>query len=566
VQLVSDAFLRDVDSLLNNNYKYLEHGLRRLTIWRFVVAVLFASVSIFFQSYNLNSIFIKALWPIYIFVIFLLILTLVYLVWFRYSNKYKLMAMVQLSGDVFVISLLINITGGITGFFPLLYFPSIIAASTLFYRPGGLLMSFGCALSFVAMAYTEFTGFLPLSGLHGQSIPMYGTELYSYISIYTMAFFLVAFLSAFVAEETRKSRQELTEKERDISNLEKFNENIIQSLSSGLITIDSSNIITLINYSAIQILEITDDNITGKAINTIRTEVSDHIIANISSDQKKSRDEIVVLFPDNRKKYLGFSISVLRDHKNNPIGHIIIFQDLNDLKRLEEKIKRQDKLVAIGKFASAMAHEIKNPLASIFGSIQVISKPETDDFMHKRLMDIVLRETERLNIFVNDFLLFSRPIKGEIEKTDISRLINENILLLSQQPEFKDTIQIIKKYPEPFTVSIVPNHLKQVLWNLLKNAVEALDKGGKIIVEAGIHKNKDPIFAAENLLIINIIDSGPGIEDKDMEHIFDLFYSTKKSGSGLGLPITNNIVEQAGGTVIAENTSAGTCFKVILPV
>ena len=554
-----------MDSLLSNNYKYLKDELRRLTVWRFIVAVLFASVSIFFHSYNLKSIFAKDLWPIYLFVIFLLILTLAYLVWFRYSNKYKLMAVIQLSGDIFVISLLINITGGITGFFPLLYFPSIIAASILFYRTGGLFMSFGCVLSFIGMAYAEFTGFLPLYS-YGQSIPIYGTEFYSYISIYVMAFFLVAFLSAFVAEETRKSRQELTEKERDISNLEKFNENIIQSLNSGLITIDSSNIITLINYSAMQLLEITDDNITGKSINSIKMEVADHIITNIGSDRKTVRNEVVISFPGNRKKYLGFSISVLRDHNNSPIGHIIIFQNLNDLKRLENKIKRQDKLAAIGEFASAMAHEIKNPLASIFGSIQVISQSETDALMRKRLMDIVLRETERLNIFVNDFLLFSRPIKGKIEKTDVSRLINENIVLLNQHPEFNDNIQIIKRYPEPLTVNIVPDHLKQILWNLLKNAVEALGSGGEIIIEAGIHKNNDPIFASENLFVINIIDSGPGIEDKDIGHIFDLFYSTKKNGSGLGLPIINNIVEQAGGTVTAENTSAGTCFKVIFPV
>jgi two-component system sensor histidine kinase PilS (NtrC family) len=257
------------------------------------------------------------------------------------------------------------------------------------------------------------------------------------------------------------------------------------------------------------------------------------------------------------------SLSFLRRGR----GAICSFQDLTDIKRMEEQVRQADRLAAIGRLAAGLAHEIRNPIGSIRGSVEVLGvslAPQGDD---RRLMDIVLRESDRLDAIIRDFLQFSRPPHLVRVPTDLSGMLDEILLMLSNQAGVQggeQRVQIRRDTPEPILKADVdPAQMRQALWNLCLNAVEAMPQGGELRV--GVRTVRPE--SGRPVVEITVEDTGVGITAAELTQVFEPFYTTKPQGTGLGLAIAHRIVEDHGGEMrVQSEPYRGTRFTISLPV
>jgi signal transduction histidine kinase len=255
------------------------------------------------------------------------------------------------------------------------------------------------------------------------------------------------------------------------------------------------------------------------------------------------------------------------------IGHTLIFQDITRFKEMEEQMKRVDKMAAIGQLAAGMAHEIRNPLTSMSGSIQMLKSELTLDHGGQRLMDIILRESERLNALITDFLLFAQPPKTN--KTSWVTIVDETLELFVNSAEYQEAITLVRPNSDHIVqVMMDPDQMRQVLWNLLINAAQAMSKGGELRVQVEKRENghlpANPPWSKpvkpNTWVKISITDSGTGIAPAEKEKIFEPFYTTKDGGTGLGLSIVHKIIENHDGVIKVESeVGKGSTFIIFLP-
>jgi len=279
--------------------------------------------------------------------------------------------------------------------------------------------------------------------------------------------------------------------------------------------------------------------------------------------------------------HLGFSISTLRDSKEMVRGKIVIFQDLTRIMEMEEQVRRSEKLAAIGQLAAGIAHEIRNPLASVSGSIQLLKRELKLDLENKRLMDIVLRETDRLNALISEFLLFAQPSQKQCESVDVKYLIEDTLDLFVNNPEWRKKIELRKNIEAGIRLRANPEQIRQILWNLIVNAVQAMSEGGTLTVtskmvhedEAGEKYTPESYHGVKmgnlgaSYVEISIGDTGIGIRPENLDKIFDPFYTTKESGTGLGLAIVYRIIEDYHGNIsVKSELGRGTVFTIRLTI
>jgi two-component system sensor histidine kinase PilS (NtrC family) len=286
------------------------------------------------------------------------------------------------------------------------------------------------------------------------------------------------------------------------------------------------------------------------------------------------RYETLLTNQEGKNIYLGFSISPLTNPEGSLIGHTLIFQDITKFKEMEEQMKRVDKMAAVGVLAAGMAHEIRNPLASLSGSIQMLKSELTLDDSQQHLMEITLRESERLNALITDFLLFAHPPQTHKILYPIGKIIEETIDLFIHSPSFHDGIRILRPNgSEEMQSSIDPDQMRQVFWNLFINAAQAMSDGGEIRVQlrkgntwGGTSLPLSPQLRKKEWVKISIIDSGNGISPEEKEKIFEPFFTTKENGTGLGLSIVHKIIENHNGLIKVESElGRGSTFSIFLP-
>jgi two-component system sensor histidine kinase PilS (NtrC family) len=260
-------------------------------------------------------------------------------------------------------------------------------------------------------------------------------------------------------------------------------------------------------------------------------------------------------------------MSPLKDSGDREMGDILIFQDLTRLREMEEHVKRSDRLAAIGKMAAGIAHEIRNPLASISGSIEILKEELGNSTQNQALMGIILREVHRLNSLIADFLLFARPISPGRERIQLNRLIEEILQMLGHSPDFNVLIRLETEFEDDLYVQGDPNQVRQVFWNLLINAAQAMPKGGMLKVRLRKGSPHALLPAGRSYGEVSVIDSGVGIGEEDIGKIFDPFFTTKERGTGLGLSIVHSIVESYGGKIVVQSRKGrGSVFAVFIPL
>ncbi|MBW1980583.1 MAG: PAS domain S-box protein [Deltaproteobacteria bacterium] len=489
------------------------------------------------------------------------------------ANRVKLLAYIQLVLDVVFVTALIYVTGGIESIFSFMYILVIINAAIMLYRRGGLFIASASSIFYGVLLDMQYFGLAHPFYTRSSTAMHYSSGYYFYtVLMNIMAFYAVAFLSSYLAEELRRSGAKLEEKQYDLDQLELLNRNIVQSINSGLITLDNALRITYVNRAAESISGFKLAEMQGKHISAIFPEIAPRLIGGKQSRgdgarRRPERNDFSFTRKDGTTVHLGFSQSVLSDPRGHEFGLILIFQDLTEIRRMEEQIRRMDRLAVVGELAAGIAHEIKNPLASLSGSLQMMRDELTLEDEYQRLMDITLREAERLNALVNEFLLFSKPARKAEESVEIHQVINDTLEILGNSPELPRLVRIRKNFADNLWVNIDSQQLEQVIWNLMLNALHSMNDGGEICISTGIHYENGTGNSRKNFAKISILDTGPGIPQEIQDKIFNPFFTTKESGTGLGLTIVHRIIENYGGRIFFKSDGrSGTTFTIYLPL
>lgn len=468
----------------------------------------------------------------------------------------------QIIWEILFVSILLVITGGIASTYAFFFNLAIINASFLFGRREALYTASLCGIIYGALIDMHYFGRLESWGLKQETGVLFGpNHIISLIFTNLLAFFLTALLTGFLAERARKSETALKVKEIDYEELERLNSLIVSTLDSGLVTVNSEGQIRVFNRYAAELTGIDQD----KAYNLTLNDIFPGLDMRIFSGSVE-RNEFIY-HRAGLDRMLGAKTAPLQDRDGRILGAIIDFQDNTDIRAMENRLKRADRLAAIGELSARIAHEVRNPLASISGSVQLISESQSIPVNDRKLLEIILRETSRLDKMVNDFLQYARPIPPEISFFFLKPLIEETILLLRGDIRFLSVI-IVDTTPESLRIQADYSQFKQVIWNLLLNAAESMMTGGSVTITSFVTDNPDVLLNSEcNNLDISITDTGSGIPSNKMHLLFEPFFTTKTGGTGLGLATVYRIIEAHKGIITVESTvGQGTCFRITLPM
>jgi two-component system, NtrC family, sensor histidine kinase PilS len=450
--------------------------------------------------------------------------------------EYKLQSIVQIFTDLAFTTALVYVTGGIDTFFNFLYPLVIIVASILLPRYWAYLTA---AVSFICFgALLELTFF--------ERIPSFQysargdlKSLQVVIAVNFFAYLAVAHLASALAAKLRQAGVELRDKSGELLSLQALHENVIHSIRSALITTDLEGRVTLMNAPGQKVLERTASSVYGRPIADLFVDRLPNL------DSTAAQCEVRGLTPSGKEKTFDVNVTALIVPEQGTIGYVYTFEDRTELRRLENEIRMRDRLAAVGRLAAGIAHEIRNPLASIAGSINVLSEVTPFNDEQKTLVNIITRESTRLNAIISDFLVYSREKSFKFSRMDLIPLIEDALVLLSNRSQTKE-LNIVRDYalPEAFA-AIDADRIKQVFWNLLENAVRAMQGKGTITVS---------VRSAGDFLRIGVRDTGPGIPPNMTEKIFEPFQSRFEGGTGLGLAIVYQIVQAHGAKIFVKST------------
>src|SRR5215467_4105545 len=453
--------------------------------------------------------------------------------------EYRLQSIVQIFTDLAFTTALVYVTGGIDTFFNFLYPLVIIVASILLPRYWAYLTA---AISFICFgALLELTFF--------ERIPSFQysargdlKSLQVAIAVNFCAYLAVAHLASALAAKLRQAGVELRDKSGELLSLQVLHENVIHSIRSALITTDLEGRVTLMNAPGQKVLERTASSVYGRPIADLFVDQLPNL------DSTAAQCEVRGLTPSGKEKTFAVNVTALIVPEQGTIGYVYTFEDRTELRRLENEVRMRDRLAAVGRLAAGIAHEIRNPLASIAGSINVLSEVTPFNEEQKTLVNIITRESTRLNSIISDFLVYSREKSFKFTRTDLLPLLEDALVLLSNRSQTKE-LTIVRDYalPEAFA-AIDADRIKQVFWNLLENAVRAMQGKGTITVS---------VRAAGDFLRVGLRDTGPGIPANLTEKIFEPFQSRFEGGTGLGLAIVYQIVQAHGARIRVASAPGG---------
>jgi two-component system sensor histidine kinase PilS (NtrC family) len=506
-------------------------------------------------------------------------LTIVYALTLKHVERHRWLVDVQLAGDALTVSAFVLVTGGVTSFFSSLYVLPIIAASTLQLRRGGLMVAVLSTILYAGLVVSQYlvdAGWLMARWMAdiGGPLPPFRVAQYT-IATNVFGFFAVAFLSGSLAEGLRRAGDRLERASNEIADWQAFNQHVIDSLTSGLATTDYSGRIISFNRAAETITGRTAISVIGRRISDVMkfpdefaVALDAHLAGAISR-----RADFVYRTGDGRAIEIGISASHHLHTPGGRAGFLFTFQDVTDIKQLERDARLRQRLAAVGEMAAGIAHEIRNPLASMSGSIQILRQELPLSEEQAQLMDIVLRESDRLNDTIRSFLAYARPQRFSIAHLDLRRLLNDTALLLRNSSEVSEGHLIEVDAPDqPVHYDADENQMRQVVWNLATNGLRAMKNGGTLRLRTRVESIDDAAAledptAPREAAVLEVSDEGVGIPAEELDGIFQPFHGTFAKGSGLGLSIVHRIVTDYGGEIDVTSTpGVGTTMRVRLPV
>jgi two-component system sensor histidine kinase PilS (NtrC family) len=488
-------------------------------------------------------------------------LTALYASTLAFAEEHRWMIELQLAADAVIASAIVYLTGGVTSYFSSLYTLPIVAASVLQYRRGGLTVGAASALLYVGLVVSQYTGALQLPGAAFPELPPLRVAAFT-VGLNLFGFISVALLSAYLAEGLRRADARLQTTSSQLADLRAFNQHVIDSLTSGLLTTDQRGTLLTFNRAAEAITGVPARAAVGRKVTEVLQLPTSWSADAAEHDWTRSRRlEVAHVRPDGRAIEIGLTAAPLVT-PTGQVGFLVTFQDVTEIKRLDREMRIQQRLAAVGEMAAGMAHEIRNPLASMSGSLQMLRQELPLSSEQAQLMDIVLRESERLNDTIRSFLAYARPQRVSSARLDLRRVMSDAATLLRNSAEFSDAHEIRLDLPDqPVWYDADEGQIRQIVWNLATNGLRAMPNGGCLAMAAAV----DGASQAE--VVLSVQDEGVGIPAEEIDRIFQPFRSAFERGTGLGLAIVHRIVSDYGGQIqVTSQPGAGTTVHVHLPV
>jgi two-component system sensor histidine kinase PilS (NtrC family) len=492
-------------------------------------------------------------------------LSVFYLATLRFAERHPWLVDFQFAADALLVSAFIHVTGGIASNFSSLYLLPIIAASMIRYRRVAMQLAAFSSLMYLALVAVQYIDLdFPLARRFSPVVELPSIRVAQYtVAINLGGFMAVALLAGSLADSLRSAGARLEDASHRIRDLRAFNEYVIDSLLSGLITTDHNGRILTFNRAASTIIGVPKAQAIGRNVMDLMQmpESARGRLAGLAAG-RSLRVDCQHRTADGRVIDVGLTASTLTFPEGGT-GYVWSFQDVTDVRRLERDARLRQRLAAVGEMAAGIAHEIRNPLASMSGSIQVLRQelPLSED--QAQLMDIVLRESERLNDTIKSFLAYARPQRSALTRLDVRTVLQDTALLLRNSVEVKAEHVIDVEVPdEPVWCDADENQIRTVVWNLATNGLRAMAKGGRLRLTI----TSQPAPEGDEWIVLAVQDEGCGIAAEDLDGIFQPFRSSFDRGTGLGLAIVHRVVTDYNGSIqVSSEVGIGTIMKVRLP-
>ncbi len=531
---------------------------------RVVAVTLLLGLSIAFQIGRGEVVF-----TFYAMIVFTYGITIAYALTIRYLSSLQSLtrfAYLQLGMDLLLETFLVARTGAVESPFSVLYVITVTLSSLILRRRGGLITAgfsvilFGLITSIQLYGLFESTGWLQPSRLSvGESFQAFG--------VHSLALVMVGLLSGALAEQLRRADQSLVEKERGLSRLQAFHENIVQSISSGVFATDAAGRITSFNLAAQEVTGYSLEAVHGRLWwEVFHWKQGDLFGTDPSALTSPYRFEGEGQRVDGSRLVLGMTLTPLTEGGVRT-GLVGVFKDVTQIREMEEEMRRKEWLATLGEMSAGMAHEIRNPLAALAGAMQMLRRDLALDEGNAPLMDIAIRETTRLDSIITEFLMYARPPALNLKECDLNALLAETLDLIRHEARSHENITIrTNPAPGSMVAQVDPDQMKQVFWNLATNAFEAMPNGGLLTISTS-RRRVGSGGRGGDVIEIAFQDTGEGIKKQDLDKIFLPFFTTKREGSGLGLAAVHRIVDLHSGWIRVESEEGqGSRFVVCLPL
>ncbi len=503
--------------------------------------------------------------PLYLLIVTSYLTSLLIFLGFRVGLPAVPLITLQHLFDIFLASAIIHFSGGILSPFSLLYFLLIISASMQLHFRGGFTFATLSALTYSALLFSYYKKILPQNPF----TPNFSAEeVFLRGDLHVICFFLVAMMSGSLAQGFKKRGEELEE-------MRLTTEDILENMGAGVITVDGRGRVVYFNRAASEILSCSAKEIQGhpfqEAFHSSIRPLTDLIVEGFSEEDirkgefgipdstLRNQNREIEVEVRGKKKPLGVTTTLLLNRKGKKTGFLLLFTDLTEMKETERRLRHSERMAAIGELSAGIAHEIRNPLASIQGSAEILHAELNGEGESQKLMHLILRETDRLNSIIEDFLQFARARPLHLELTPFHDLMNEVLEMVKNHPEYSHGIEIQNRISnDGLSTSMDKDQMKQVFLNICLNGVKAMEGKGKL-----------SIYTCQKGERVGVVfeDTGKGILPRDRDKIFQPFYTTSEKGHGLGLAIAHRIVEGHGGEIqVDSETGRGSRFIVWIPM
>jgi len=535
----------------------LKHQLQWYLFLRVLILTVLLGISVILQTKSHNLPIPTIAYTAY-FIAGIYFFTIVSALIMKVVKNLKGFALFQTVVDALLVGIMVYATGCSQSIFTILYFLPILAGSFLLLRLGGLLiaavatMSYGFILM-VELLYDPLPFINQSSNLDGIIVAMH------YFAIHGLIFFILGILSFTIFERMRSTESALSRTTLNYDRLQILYRQIFEDITTGIITVDDAGSITSFNHAAARISGYKEYEVIGKMFYEVFPGFrnADHHMFRQTTELRRN---------DGTNIPIGFSWAKLNMPGEYGDCRVYTMQDLSKIKEMENQVKQAEKMATIGGMAAGIAHEFRNPLAAISGAAQILQSEQPENSASRRLIDIVTRESDRLDRTVGEFLLFSKPTEPIKELFSCKSAIDETIQMLAQGRQIDPALcRVNTSIPDELEVWADPDQFKRIIMNLISNSCQAFGKnGGEIVIETTEQRNER---SGKDEICVIISDNGPGIDEKVLSNIFEPFYTTRESGTGLGLAIVSQLVESHGGRITVE-TAPGekTQFTVTIPI
>jgi two-component system, NtrC family, sensor histidine kinase PilS len=458
--------------------------------------------------------------------------------------------------DVGFVSVIVLVTGLYDSIFAFLYIVVILLGSLELYMRGAMLWAALSAVAYVTLLYLQMRGVLVPPGIGTQTIGW--SQFLRPGIVNSLGFLLTGVLSGILGEDIRKARAGMQDRDSILQKLETFHKHVVENIPSGIVTVDTEGRVSLINETACSILGVGKAEVEGRPMEEV---LSGLVQGPGPRGLPMPRPEMVFRRSDGAEIFLGFSSSPMKDAGGAVIGTVVIFQDLTPVKQMEERIRIADRLAGVGELAAGLAHEIRNPLASITGSSQMLRETADLADTSRTLLDIIERESTRLNGLISDFLVYAGPKLKNVGPVEMAGLAAEIVEAVRAGEAREKGVIVENPATRDSFVEGDAEQLRQVLWNLVRNAVQATPRGGTVTLDL-----LSQLRHGQQYVVVAVSDTGTGIAPDALGKIFNPFFTSKAEGTGLGLAISQRIIHYHRGFIeVRSSPGSGSVFSVFLP-